>query len=303
MKATVLLALCMALSTAMTAQTEPADTIKIIDNAESVIITREGNRTVIKAITGNDQEALSGKIYTYDVTVEERNDSTTKEFSESIFSSFPFLNERAKKRAKNHAGSKFKPQRYATALRNIYWGWNFAYDGKAGIRNCWEAGVAELISIDWKPWRNGPDFRIGAGFGMKRFVTADNLVFAKSGDCLVFKNVNEEARDVKSRWDVWTFHVPLMISQGIYKDLGIAFGTLLNFNTYSSARTQVEIDGIRYRETFKGLQQRLFTAELIGIIGLREGIGLYAKWSPMPIMRSAYGPEFKTWTLGVSVNF
>lgn len=302
MKPIALLALAVAISPVITAQTEPVDTVKIIENAQRIMIIRNGNNTVVNAII-DDGESAQVANYIYEVTVEESSDSIKEEYSENLFSTFPFLSEKKKRKAS--ATKKFTPRREITGLRNIYWGWNFAYDGKASIRNCFEVGVAEVIAVEWHPWHKGPDFRVGAGFGMKRFLTADNNVFTKEGDCLTLLNIDPAwgACDVKSRWDVWTFHVPLMMSQRIAHDIGVAFGALLNFNTYSKARTQMEIDGTRYRETFKGLQQRLFTVELVGIFGLRGGIGVYAKWSPMPIMRTIYGPEFKSWTLGATLNF
>lgn len=303
MKLLALLAFGLLPVLAMTAQTEPADTVKILDNADQVVITKNGNNTIVKAVIRNAENDTSMKLYTYSVTVEENTDSAREEFSESVFLSHPLFTGKQKKQSSTSAEGKFKPRRNLTALRNIYWGWDFAYDGKAGLRNSFEVGVAEIVSVEWQPWRNGPDFRFGAGFGMKQFLTADNFVFGKEGDRLAILPVTTDATDVKSRWEVLTFHFPLMVSQKIYRNFGIAFGTLLNLNTYSTACTQMKIDGIRYKETFKGLQQRLFTAELIGILGFRDFIGVYAKWSPMPLMRTYYGPEFKTWTLGVSVNF
>lgn len=302
MKTTIFLAISIALTApAMTARTETADTIRVIDNAEQVLITRTANSTSVKALIPTNEGATSFKIYEYNVTVEEKSDTATNDIiSENIFADLPFLNNRKKQRATN---GHFKPQRYVTAFRNIYWGWNFAYDGKAGVKNCFEVGVAEFIALDWKPWRQGPDFRVGLGFGMKRFLAADNLMFGKDADRLILTPAFPDARDVKAHWDVWTFHLPLMVSQSICKDFGVAFGAIVNFNTYSKAWSQHELDGVRYRETFKGLQQRLLTAELIGIIGIRGGIGFYAKWNPVPLMRPCFGPEFKSWSMGVSLNF
>ena len=296
--------LAMAILTAvpvLTAQTEPTDTIRVIDNADQILITRTANNTSVKAFIPTNEGATSFKIYEYNITVEEKADTASEEtISENIFADFPFLTNRKKQRATE---GHFKPKRYVTACRNIYWGWNFAYDGKSGLKNSFEVGVAEFLGIDWKPWRQGPDFRVGLGFGMKRFLAADNLMFGKSGDRLVLLPAVPDACDVKAHWDVWTFHLPLMVSQSIYKDFGVAFGAIVNFNTYSKAWSQHEINGVRYRETFKGLQQRLITTELIGIIGIREGIGFYAKWNPVPLMRPCFGPEFKSWSMGVSLNF
>lgn len=301
MKQVALLMLGLILAPAVAAQTEASDTIKVIENAQRVMVTRNADKTVVSAIIGNPGDAQFRQ-YTYEVSVSERADTVQEDLSESLISAIPFL---AGKKRNGQQSQPRKSKRYVTALRNIYWGWNFAYAGKGAIRNCFEVGVAEVISVAWHPWRNGPDFRVGAGFGMKRFLTAGNTVFGKETDCLTMHEIDPGcgACDVKSRWDVWTFHLPLMISQRIVKGVGVAAGALVNFNTYSKARSQMEIEGVRYTETFKGLQQRLVTVELVGMFGLRGGIGIYAKWSPMPLMRTAYGPEFKTWSLGATLNF
>lgn len=304
MKKQVLIALVLSTAPSLIAQhVGPTDTVKIIEKASEVVITRRDNNTYIHAIIP-DEQGTSFQTYDYKVTVNERPDSTTEKIAENIFSGLPFVNDKKKKQpeASNNA---FKSQRYITGIRNIYWGWNFAYDGKEGLKNSFEVGVAEVIAIDWKPWRNGPDFRVGLGFGMKRFLAADNLTFGKQGDRLVLQPIEPDAHDVKGRWDVWSFHLPLMMKQQIYQNLEVAFGTLVNFNTYSKAWSQQEIDGVRYRTKFKGLQQRLMTCELIGIIGLGGdfGFGFYAKWNPVPVMKSCFGPEFRTWSMGVSLNF
>ncbi len=286
---------------AMAIQAEQTDTIRVIDNADQILITHTANNTSIKAMIPNEG-ATAFKIYEYNVTVEEKADTATGNvISENIFADLPFLTN--KKRQRTSGKGRFKSQRYVTACRNIYWGWNFAYNGKSGLKNSFEVGVAEIIAMDWKPWRQGPDFRVGFGFGMKRFLAADNLLFGKNGDRLVLLPAMPDAHDVKAHWDVWTFHLPLMASKKICGPLGVAFGAIVNFNTYSKAWSQQEFEGVRYRETFKGLQQKLLTVELVGIIGLSEGIGIYAKWNPVPVMRPGFGPEFKSWSLGVSLNF
>lgn len=157
MKLLALLAFGLLPVLAMTAQTEPADTVKILDNADYVVITKNGNNTIVKAVIRNAENDTSMKLYTYSVTVEENTDSAREEFSESVFLSHPLFTGKQKKQSSTSSEGKFKPRRNLTVLRNIYWGWDFAYDGKAGLRNSFEVGVAEIVSVEWQPWRNGPD--------------------------------------------------------------------------------------------------------------------------------------------------
>lgn len=138
MKLLALLAFGLLPVLAMTAQTEPADTVKILDNADHVVITKNGNNTIVKAVIRNAENDTSMKLYTYSVTVEENTDSAREEFSESVFLSHPLFTGKQKKQSSTSSEGKFKPRRNLTALRNIYWGWDFAYDGKAGLRNSFE---------------------------------------------------------------------------------------------------------------------------------------------------------------------
>ena len=91
MKLLALLAFGLLPVLAMTAQTEPADTVKILDNADQVVITKNGNNTIVKAVIRNAENDTSMKLYTYSVTVEENTDSAREEFSESVFLSHPLF--------------------------------------------------------------------------------------------------------------------------------------------------------------------------------------------------------------------
>ena len=79
MKLLALLAFGLLPVLAMTAQTEPADTVKILDNADYVVITKNGNNTIVKAVIRNAENDTSMKLYTYSVTVEENTDSARSE--------------------------------------------------------------------------------------------------------------------------------------------------------------------------------------------------------------------------------
>jgi len=302
-KPIAMLALTMATMTPTHAQSVPVDTIKVIENAHQITITRNANTTCIEAWT-SDADGGNIERYTYNVTMQDSTQNET--FTESIFAGLPFMSDKKRNRKSATAvkTAKWKPKQQIYAVRNIYWGWNFAYDGKTGLKNCFEVGVAEVIGASWKPWRRGPEFSVGIGFGMKRFRTADDLLFAKDGDRLTIIPADlDECHDAKAHWDIWAFHLPLMLTQNITGDFAVAIGATVNFNTYSKAWSSYLADGVRHTTTFKGLQQRLLTIEPTAIIGFREAIAFYAKWNPMPVMQCGNGPRFKSWSMGVTLNF
>ncbi len=56
------------------------------------------------------------------------------------------------------------------------------------------------------------------------------------------------------------------------------------------------------KERIKGLQQRLFTAELFASIGI-GGFAVYGSWQPVSLFRAPYGPELKGWSIGINLHY
>ena len=190
------------------------------------------------------------------------------------------------------------------SIKDIYWGWDFNYGEKGNIKNCFEVGVANVVGVAIKPWKCGPSFNIGLGFGMRRYLAKDGMRFDRLDNNLMILTANGLDID-KSRVDSWTFHLPIMITQNIYKKLAVSAGAWLNFNTYVKGETQYWHSGqdVRYKEYYKGFNHRFFTVDLVAVVGLRNGIGFYGRWSPMSLFNDGRGPEFKTATMGVMLNF
>lgn len=192
---------------------------------------------------------------------------------------------------------------YYTGLKDIYWGWNFNYDEKNGIKNCFEVGVGEVVGLTYAPFAEGPTFNVGLGFGMRRYLVQDGLAFNRFDNCLFIEKVDEGMSIDKSRLDSWTFHLPVMVTQKIYKHLAVSAGAWLNFNTYVKGETQYYWNDVRYKEQYKGFNQRFFTVDIVAAIGIKNGISFYGRWSPMTLFSSNRGPSFRSASMGVMLNF
>lgn len=280
-----------------TAQTTPADTVKIIPNAERISVTKQDNKTVITAFMPTDDDTGSLYKYTYEVTVDKNKSIDTDDF----ILKFPFMKSNEDE-TESCDKKPFKPRRDFTVMKYIYWGWNFNYDSKAGIKNSFELATADLIGIDWYTSRK-TTLGIGLGFGFNRVTTADKMLFVKDGDALMVAPASSNTEVDFARWDTWRFQVPLMLSQKLSGNFGFGLATIVNFNTYSTATNRYEIDRIRYTETIKGLNQRLVTVDFMATLGFVNGIGAYVKWSPMTAMQKLYGPSFRNFSIGVNLNF
>ena len=189
-----------------------------------------------------------------------------------------------------------------TVLKDLYWGWNFNFDHKNGIKNCFEVGVGEVFGYTFSPWKQGPSIDVGLGFGMRRYLVQNGKRF--EGVDNVLKIENAYGMDIyKSRVDSWTFHIPVMFTQKIYKQLAVSAGAWINFNTYVKGETQYYVGNIRYKEQYKGFNQRFCTVDVVAVVGIKNGIGFYGRWSPMSLFEENRGPEFRSVSMGVMLNF
>lgn len=289
-----IITLCSALT--CVAQVESADTVKVITNAKSIAVLQKNSSTIVKAETKEE----GNRTNIYEFVVKERPDTITPQLDDdNWFIDIPFISIESQLDAKEHPHYK----RIVTGMRNVYWGWMFNYDGKAGIENCFELGVAEFAGLAWQPWRQGPRLDIGVGLGMRRYLGAKGTIFAKAGDRLITVIPEGVDKVNHARWTVLCFHVPVMITQNFYRNFGMSVGTWVNFNTYGVTGSQWESNGIRYNEQIKGLQQQLITVDPVVSLGFTNSISIYGRWSPMHVMKTVNGPQFKSWSLGALINF
>lgn len=257
---------------------------KVLENVDNLVITTNKNVTTIVAERDGDENN-----FIYQVAV------GTKEAPATWFFDYPFF---------SHKQSKEKKSVCEFAvLKDIYWGWDFNYGKKGNVKNCFEVGVGEVVGVTFSPFRKGPSFNVGLGFGMRRLLARNGYQFFSEHNNLMIVPAGQEIEIEKSRTDSWTFSVPVMISQNIYRHFAISVGAWINFNTYVRGETEYLYDSFKYKETYKNLNQRFCTVDLVGVIGIKNGIGVYGRWCPMSLFDDGRGPEFKTASLGVMINF
>ncbi|MDE6552512.1 MAG: hypothetical protein K2K98_06080 [Muribaculaceae bacterium] len=268
---------------------EPPDTVKIIDNPKKVTVSRDGGTTVIEV----EKEMEYGKdTFSYNVTVEEADDS------ESFFDfEVPFGLGKDKDSHKDR--SRLKTSFFF--LGHGYIGQRFNYFDKGNVKNSIEIGFREVAGIEWS--RGAYSFSTGIGFGHQTYHAQDGFIYAKSGSRLVLIPVASGTSVKYTGLNMLNFQIPLLFSVNIGCDVKFTLGGVACFNTYAWARTDLEIDKVRHKTTYKGLQQRLFTADLTASIGVCDILGVYASWSPMTLFDSSFGPRLKSWSLGATINF
>ncbi len=281
------------LCNAMAQKPENPDTVKIIRNAEKILVSRNADTTLIEVETDNE---FGNEQFSYTVTVE---DAIDDDDDFSIDFEIPFGI--GKDKAKQPRDSRLKTTVFG--LGHLYIGQRFNYSDKGNVKNSIESGFRDLIGVRWSRGEYTPSFSIGIGMGFQKYLAQDGFAYSRIGSNLVLLPV-EAGYSVKStHLHVINYQVPLILTIPMGCDVEFSLGGIGCFNTYAYAHTEISNGSTKIKTTYKGLQQRLFTAELMCSLGVCNILGVYASWSPMTLFQSPYGPQLKSWSIGATVNF
>lgn len=293
MKISLLLFLTALTTFSVASAQEATDTVKVINNVNSVTVSKTGDITTIDAIY-DDIYSNTKRHYKYEVEIEKDNDISISDFPSDWGMTLPFLN----KEPQNSSNSKKQIKRYFVGLNHIFWGWKFNYAGNANIKECFEIGIRNLLGLAWK--RRNSEFEIGLGISESRYLSGEGMIFVKDGDKLGVAGVEEGIKVKHSRLNVYTFHIPLIYTQKISKYFSTSIGATINLNTYAKAWNEIENGSLTVKNECKGLHQNLFSVEPYASIQF-DWIGVYAAWKPMKLFDNKFGPELKSWSLGVEL--
>ncbi|MDE6547567.1 MAG: hypothetical protein K2L22_01085 [Muribaculaceae bacterium] len=270
---------------------ELPDTVKVIENANKVLISRSADTTLIEVETEKDY----GKdLFSYSVTVDDSEDIGS---DDSFDFEIPFGI------GKKSSSSRRRLQTSYFVMGNVYIGQRFNYSDKGNVKNSYEVGVRNLIGIRWSYGNYCPSFSIGLGYGAQRYSAHKGFMYVKEGSNLFLVPAGDGVEVKSTDLQVFTFQIPLLFTIPMGRTVEFVVGAVGCFNTYARASSELKIDSSKYKTTYKGLQQRLLTAELTASLGVCNILGVYASWSPMTLFQSPYGPQLKSWSIGATINF
>ena len=73
----------------------------------------------------------------------------------------------------------------------------------------------------------------------------------------------------------------------------------MNWNFYARLHNYEELNDYSADEYTKNIGHRPFTVDLLGIVIVCKGFGVYCKYSPMSVLKKGRGPEFKSLAFGI----
>ena len=267
------------------ADTLPADTLAVVNDAHTVVVTKSPTANVITVIGQGDDESF---YYSYS---SEREDSLADTVSKDEWGlSLPFLREYQRKKSE------------VTWAAHTQLGICMPVDGPRGLDQSIDIAMGKIVGLNYTPWSKGPTFSFGAGIFAQKFALHGGQMFGRDGKSLVMVDLPEGARDTHVRLFNFGFEMPFTVTQNIYDDFGISAGVVMKFNTYTTASNKYTLDNRSYEQSFKGLQQRILTYDIFAGSGW-EDFGLYCRYSPVAMFKSGNGPQFDVISFGINLGF
>jgi len=257
-----------------------ADTVAVINDPLHVTITDNGGATTIEVNgTKNDPD------YHFNYNI---NADTTSEASISL--ALPFVGNKLSHRATSQI----------TLFSNIYFGVLMPYNAPEAIRTSWEYGI-DVVGKCYN--YRGASFGIAVGIGGKEFIIRRGHTITCMDDKLTLLPAPEGATDVRTHLSMGSIRIPIYYRQRIHRSLAFRVSATLNYNFLMRGTTNYMLDNMEYSQKISGLHQRAITPEFAFAIGTLDFGGVYVKWSPVSLFKSAYGPRLSTYSIGLTLSF
>ena len=277
------------ISTAASAQEiAKNDTILTVKNPKNIVITEDKNCVKV-AIKGTDTDS------TFISTYEEKFSENATITSHQMFVS-PW--------SRDCEGT-------STAISN---GLMFGFVTAPGMPQTMDVEMSKSFEISWlnmvavrfsdKAHKNF--LSIGMGLDWRNYRSTKGTRFISTDDGgIAFDVYPDGCRPKYSRLKVFSLGFPILYKHSFKNDrhnrskFSISAGAILNYNSHASLSSSwVNAEGNEVKESTNHIGHNKFTVDLIGIISLNSNFGIYAKYSPMDVLRDTKGPGFKTFSAG-----
>lgn len=268
------------------ADTMPADTLAVVKNAHTVLVTKSPASNKITVMGQGDDNNFYYSYSSEQVDTAAISAKTDEEWGLSL----PFLREYQRRKSE------------VTWAAHTQIGVCMPVDGPHGLDQSIDLAMGKIVGLNYTPWAKGPTFSFGAGVFAQKFVLHGSSMFDRDGKSLVIVDLPEGARDSHVRLFNFGFEMPVTVTQDLWDGFSLSAGVVMKFNTYTTASNKYTIENRSYEQSFKGLQQRILTYDIFGAIGW-DDFGLYFRYSPVSLFSSSYGPRFDVISFGVNLGF
>ena len=162
-----------------------------------------------------------------------------------------------------------------------------------------------VVQYDWTPKNSKTTLSAGLGLNWRNYTLSghdkmfDKLSINTSNDEVVtVHNRPGEYSELSSRVHTVGLSMPLLVKQRFGKHFAISLGAQLNWNYYARLNNEYEIGDHEIEDLTKKIGQRPITVDILGIVHIAKGFGVYCKYSPMSVFKKDKGPDFKSLSVG-----
>ena len=162
----------------------------------------------------------------------------------------------------------------------------------------WDINVT-LVQYDWTPKHTKTTLSAGLGFNWRNYtLSGHDMMFNKLNDVVIVGHRDGQMSELSSRVHTVGLSMPLLVKQRFGKNFAISLGAQLNWNYYARLNNYYEIDDHEIDDLTKKIGQRPITVDILGIVHIAKGFGVYCKYSPMSVFKKDKGPDFKSLSVG-----
>lgn len=168
-------------------------------------------------------------------------------------------------------------------------------------------------SLEWSwlnilgvKWVYGPN-SVSLGFGLlgRNYTMKNGYYYDKQSDGTIALLPFSEGM-TKGRSSLWTFSIqlPLLykIQFGKSRDFALSVGPVLNFNTGAHLHTGYTFDSKDYSINTGHIHQSPVTVDALGVLSW-QAIGIYARYSPMSVLRRSAALDFNAVSVGLMLFY
>lgn len=178
-------------------------------------------------------------------------------------------------------------------------------DSPAMNANMWKSNeLTWAIILGVKMTHGRHSLASGLGVDWRNYVTKGDMYFHKADDGkITLMPYEADSRKHRSRIKTFSLQVPLLygISFGRGGNCQFNLGPILNFNTGGSIKTQYKLDGRDYSVKTGHIGQRPVTVDIFGEIKYKA-FGIYVRYSPMSVLKTSAGLDFRSISTGIMLG-
>ncbi len=275
-----------------------ADTVKVIENASKVIITEDSLGTHVKVVSTTDGN--SGSTYNYTVTHESDDRLRTRQSTSDWNLKFPFSGEQY---------DSCKVSHWSAIMNGLYVGegWINASDKGSAFDNSkghtYEMGILNLVGVEYNT-HHGQWFNLGFGIDYSRVSIHDQSkrLYKDENNVLTITDMPAYAEHRSSNLHQFALQFSLMYHQRLYSNLKIFAGPVMRINTGSHVTSSWKIGDDRTTIETEKLGEKKISFDVMGGITW-GGLGIYARYRPTDPFKTARGPQYTRFTLGLALGF